>query len=110
MQKENDNTMKKTEVYRAVLDIVCEECEICESSLLSGIRTADVVDARCILVQCLQEQGMYPTEIARFTGLATRSVHHILSHFDERLKFNFYFRNNYANVRQSIGKNLLLQS
>lgn len=95
-------------MFRIICDIICDECEIDEVTLLSSSRTAEVVDARWVLVQCLHEQGLYPCDIARYSGLSVRSVNHILCNFDDRLKYGFYIRNNYANIQQEIGKMFLL--
>lgn len=103
------NIMRKSQLFELIKTIVIDECEISESELLSGTRTADVVDARYILVKCLNEQGMYPADIATFLPLKQRTISHILSNFDSRIRYGYYIRINYANVRQAIGKNLLMQ-
>lgn len=97
--------MKKEQLFNSLLQVVSEECEISAEDIMSANRTIEVVDARHILVKCLSECGMYVADMARLTGLSVRSINHILCEFDNRIRYGYYIRNNYARIKQLISNN-----
>lgn len=80
--------MRKSELFRAILESVAYETEVDSGRILSHSRVAEVVDARHIIVRLLWRENMYIVEIARFMNLSRRAVERIVSSFDSRLKSN----------------------
>lgn len=77
----------KSHIYNEVLAAVVAVTEIEGSRILSHEKQADVVEARCLLFHFLQEQGFYPSEIARFTGQSRQCVAMLLNTYDIRRKY-----------------------
>lgn len=48
--------MKTNEIFEHVLQIVCEECELCYGELINGANK-NAVDARCLLICALVSLG-----------------------------------------------------
>lgn len=80
--------MRKSEIFAHLLHIVEEETEVEADKILSHNKTAEVVDARYMLVYFLSYMGMYPQSIARSTGISQQGVRQILYNFDRRRKQN----------------------
>lgn len=53
--------MSKTARFNEILESVASFTEIHQEFILSDNRAAEVVDARCILVKLLSEEGFYPS-------------------------------------------------
>ena len=82
----NDFT-KKSVIFENTLKRVSDITEIPSSQILaSGIKDADVVDARHLLVYALKVRGFYPRTIARMTGISHSTVNRIISAWDTRCK------------------------
>ena len=94
--------MKKSQLFIALLNIVCNETEVDKDILLSRNRSAEGVDARHIFIKCLYDNGLYPNEIASRLGVSTRAVTHALSSFHDRCSFGFYLRNNYEKIKKQL--------
>lgn len=56
--------MKKSEIFDAILDKVCEVCDIEKELVLDGSRFQTVVEARCLAVQYMRRAGLSNDEIA----------------------------------------------
>lgn len=78
--------MMKSEIFSETVRAVCEVTELDGGLVLSGSRREDVVDARHLLVDALRRGGLYPSEIARMTGMTGRNVRAILSGFGDRVE------------------------
>lgn len=78
--------MCKTEIFAKILHEVSEETEVPESDIVSGSRSAEAVDARYILVYFLYRRGFYASTIAPFLNCRKRSVNHMMSDFESRMK------------------------
>lgn len=78
--------MCKTEIFAKILHVVSEETEVPESDIVSGSRSAEAVDARYILVYFLCRRGFYASTIAPFLNCRKRSVNHMMSDFESRMK------------------------
>lgn len=68
--------MNKSEIFDAVVDKVCELCEVNKDDVMGGVKERDVVDARLLAVQYLRRIGFSNDEVAllalkRCTGDAT---------------------------------------
>lgn len=48
--------MKTNEIFEHVLQIVCEECDLCYGELINGANK-NAVDARCLLICALVSLG-----------------------------------------------------
>lgn len=78
--------MCKSEIFAKILHEVSEETEVPESDIVSRCRNAEAVDARYILVYFLYRKGFYASTIAPFLNCRKRSVNHMMSDFDSRMK------------------------
>ena len=95
--------MYKMQVYLDTLSAVAEETEVEMEKILSGCKEEEVVDARILLIRLLSEQGLYPIQISRFTGICIRSVNRFLLDFQDRIVSRRMMRLFYDNVRKKIG-------
>lgn len=76
--------MRKTELFAQILEIVANETELTKEQILSHDRTAEIVDARYILIYLLRSEGLYIGEIAHTIKFTRRAVEKILSQFEMR--------------------------
>ena len=95
--------MYKMQVYLDTLSAVAEETEVEMEKILSGCKEEEVIDARAILIRLLSEQGLYPIQISRFTGICVRSVNRFLLDFQDRIVSRRMMRLFYDNARKKIG-------
>lgn len=98
-----NDTMYKMQVYLDTLSAVAEETEVEMGKIISGCKEEEVIDARAILIRLLFEQGLYPIQISRFTGICQRSVNRFLLDFQDRIMTRRMMRLFYDNVRKKIG-------
>lgn len=94
--------MCKSRIFAELLSLVSVETEVPEEMIMSRSRAVEVVDARCILVKLLSEEGIYPSVIAGLMGRTPAGIRHILSDFDSRLQDNRYLENNAQAVRKQL--------
>lgn len=59
--------MKTNEIFEHVLQIVCEECELCYGELINGANK-NAVDARCLLICALVSLGFSEENTAGTTA------------------------------------------
>lgn len=64
--------MKTNEIFEHVLQIVCEECELCYGELINGANK-NAVDARCLLICALVSLGFSEENIA---GTGIYEIHY----------------------------------
>lgn len=95
--------MYKMQVYLDTLSAVAEETEVEMEKILSGCKEEEVIDARAILIRLLSEQGLYPIQISRFTGICVRSVNRFLLDFQDRIVSRRMMRLFYDNARKKVG-------
>ena len=95
--------MYKMQVYLDTLQAVAEETEVEMEKILSGCKEEEVIDARAILIRLLSEQGLYPIQISRFTGICVRSVNRFLLDFQDRIVARRMMRLFYDNVKKKLG-------
>lgn len=96
-------TMYKMQIYLDTLSAVAEETEVEKERILSGCKAEEVVDARILLIRLLKEQGLYPIQISRFTGICLRSVNRFLLDFSCRMDTRKIVRLYYDNLRKKLG-------
>lgn len=84
--------MKTNEIFEHVLQIVCEECELCYGELINGANK-NAVDARCLLICALVSLGFSEENTAAYLSM-TRQIKSCLplwlkfllfSHFEHRI-------------------------
>lgn len=80
--------MRKSELFKAIVESVACEMELNADEILSTRRTANIVDARHIIVHLLFKEGVYIADIAHALNLSRRAVEKIRSTFDGRLDSN----------------------
>ena len=91
--------------FEQILEVVATVAEVDREAILSKNRTAEVVDARHVLVQLLVEQGWYPARIARKLGITECTVSRTLDHFHNRCKRGgFFITNVLKTARETIDK------
>ena len=78
--------MCKSELYRQILNTVSQETEISCNELLSTSRRAEVVDARCVLVYFLSEQGLNTAEIASRINRSQQAVRRLKNLYTVRAR------------------------
>lgn len=76
--------MRKTELFAEILETVANETELTKEQILSHDRTAEIVDARYILIYLLRRKGFYIGEIAHAINFSRRAVEKIVSQFETR--------------------------
>lgn len=60
--------MKTNEIFEHVLQIVCEECELCYGELINGANK-NAVDARCLLICALVSLGFSEENTAAYLSI-----------------------------------------
>lgn len=95
--------MYKMQIYLDTLSAVAEETEVENEKILSGCKAEEVIDARAILIRLLSEQGLYPIQISRFSGICLRSVNRYLLDFSDRINSRKMMRINYECLRKKLG-------
>ena len=99
--------MCKSEIFNRVLDVVSQQTEVSREQILSRSKSMEVVDARCILFRLLQEQGLYPGQIATQARKTPAAIRYLLSHFEDRVKSNKMVKIYLQNIRKCIGNSRL---
>lgn len=95
--------MYKMQIFQEALNAVTEETGLEGKQILSNSKDEESVDARSILVKIMNEQGLYPIQISRFTGICIRSVNRFLIGFRERCDSRKIMRLNYESVKTKVG-------
>lgn len=95
--------MYKMEIFQETLSAVVDETGLTSEQILSNGKEEELVDARSILVKVMNERGLYPIQISRFTGICPRSVNRFLIGFKERCNSRKIMRLNYENVKTKVG-------
>lgn len=93
--------MCKSEIFNRVLDVVSQQTEVSREQILSRSKSMEVVDARCILFRLLQEQGLYPGQIATQARKTPAAIRYLLSHFEDRVKSNKMVKIYLQNIRNA---------
>ena len=91
------------QIFQEVISEVIDATEIEKEQILSPCKREEVVDARSILIKVMEEQGLYPIQISRLSGICIRSVNRFLIGFKERCDSRKIMRLYYANVRKKLG-------
>jgi chromosomal replication initiation ATPase DnaA len=81
--------MEKSEYYGKVIKVMTELTEFTEKDILGKSRRAEVVDARWVLICLLKESGWSTHRIAEAIGHPERTINHVLSNMDDRIKYTY---------------------
>lgn len=95
--------MYKVQIFQDTLGAVSEETGLEENQILSNAKSEEIVDARSILIKVMEEQGLYPIQISRLSGICQRSVNRFLMGFKERSASRKIMRLYYVNVKRKLG-------
>jgi chromosomal replication initiation ATPase DnaA len=86
------------------LNIVAAATRISHHDILSNTRTAEIVDARHLLIQALYIQGHHTATIANFAHVTPRTVRHAISNFQGRISQSRQLRQKYEAIKREISK------
>lgn len=98
-----EKAMCKSDVFKKILEFVTNETEVDANLILSDKRTAEIVDARYIVVKLLHDAGFYNQTIAKLIHHTEKSVSIILYNFSDRIKHNKFFRITYETIKNKVG-------
>lgn len=93
---------KTAELANHIIELVAEELDVPKESILSKSRKAEIVDARHMAIKLLHSKDIYPKRIAEVFGITTRSVHYIISNFDNRIGVNKSLKLSYEALKRKI--------
>jgi hypothetical protein len=91
------------QIFQETLSAVVEAMEVEPGQILSGCKQEEVVDARSLLIKLMSDNGLYPVQISKITGLNSRSVTQFLLDFKERIKSRKILRINYESLKNQLG-------
>lgn len=93
--------MKTNEVFEHVLQIVCEECEMCCGELISGANRQSV-DARCMLVCSLISLGLSEENVAAYLSMTRQGVNKLKNSIKQRNAGSYIFATTNQRIRNRI--------
>lgn len=94
--------MSKTERFNEILDSVASYTEIHQEYILSDNRTAEVVDARCILIKLLSEEGFYPSQISKYMDRTESSIRYVLASYSARISTSLWMEKDVETIRKHL--------
>lgn len=86
--------MTKREINDMILDTVCSVCEVSVEDIMTGVKKAEVVEARCIAAHYLIRYGVLPGDVVRFSDHVVKHRHCVTKSanmYEERTKQSFSF-------------------
>lgn len=92
------------ELYKDIMNVVCETTGVSESDILHNNRE-ECADARYLLVFFLFESGMYPSQIAAHIHKTKRAVNYMISNFHERMESGKMMRIYWDDIKNLLGNN-----
>ena len=93
------------EIFARTLEVVSEVTEVPPETIVSKDKHEEAVDARYMLVYLLYKHGLYPSAIARYTGLSVRTINTITSAFPQRLESRRMLAVNLEETQRKLGDN-----
>lgn len=81
--------MKTNEIFEHVLQIVCEECELCYGELINGANK-NAVDARCLLICALVSLGFSEENTAAYLSMTRQGGEQIEKQPETAVLGKFY--------------------
>lgn len=91
-----------TEYTDKALSAVAYEMGINGSDITTRCSQREVVDARQMVIYALAEQGFTSRRIATQMCVTQRYVQHVISKFDDKMRYDKAFRNSYERVAQQL--------
>lgn len=98
--------MKKSEIFREIMSIVCDCAEVNENDLLTPTkRSEEISSARTVIIGLSKEYGLSNKQIQQSLRLrGHRSIYYHSSQFDVLSKNSRPFRYLLASVRHELDK------
>lgn len=93
--------MSKTARFNEILESVASFTEI-HQFILSDNRAAEVVDARCILVKLLSEEGFYPSQISKYMDRTEASIRYLLASYSSRISASLWMEKDVEVIRKHL--------
>lgn len=87
--------MKTNEIFEHVLQIVCEECELCYGELINGANK-NAVDARCLLICALVSLGFSEENTAAYLPMTRQGVNKLKNSLKQRCSGSFILTTTYS--------------
>lgn len=94
------------ELINGVIEIIADETEISSERILSRERTAEVVDARHMVVIALVRMGIYTAKISDALHITPRNIQYIVTNFENRTACNRPLRNEYEIIKKKLRNRL----
>lgn len=94
--------MSKTARFNEILESVASFTEIHQEFILSDNRAAEVVDARCILVKLLSEEGFYPFQISKYMDRTEASIRYLLASYSSRISSSLWMEKDVEVIRKHL--------
>lgn len=91
-----------TEYTDKALSAVAYEMGINNNDITTRCSQREVVDARQMVIYALAEQGFTTRRIATQMCVTQRYVQHVISKFNDKMRFDKAFRNSYERVSQQL--------
>lgn len=89
--------------FGKVIKVVTELMDVEDRDILGKSRTLEAVDARWMVIRLMKDKGYTVKQIASLICHPRRTVNHVLSYFDERVRYSFSgLGNNLAIARQQL--------
>lgn len=95
---------KIAEFADRVIELVSHETDIPKEQILSRCRATEIVDARHLVIKLLHANNIYPSRIASIFNLSPRTIHYVLTAFDNRVSTNNSLRNIYAELSKNLSR------
>lgn len=95
--------MYKMQIFQETLSAVVDITDVEQEYILSGCKQEEVVDARALLIRLMYDQGLYPVQISKVTGINNRSVTKFLLGFRIRVNARKILRIHYENLKNQLG-------
>ena len=93
--------MKTNEIFEHVLQIVCEECEVCCVELINGTNK-NSVDARCLLICALVSLGFSEENTAAYLSMTRQGVNKLKNSMKQRMSASYIFATTNQRIRNRI--------
>ena len=85
--------MKKSELFEAILYVVCDVMELDVNDVLSGSREEELVTARCVIVSLGKDYGLRNKQLQRLLHFKSHnSISYMLHSYSERMQYDRHFR------------------
>ncbi len=95
--------MYKSELLHMIAENVSSICDVKYDDILNGVRTQDVVDARCLTIYWCKYYGLTTSDLIKLLHKRNaNSIHSIIAHYNERYEQSFFFRHLDEDVRKKL--------